>query len=186
MELDNVQLDPLPRVRFVLFRTLWCTGLDDVYADGSVRDDAGPRVCLHRWKPPRRHPPGYTTSYRTMQSLRSSSSCTTPCGRRSPSRTCGSPRASTTCGRRRRVSVRTTTLTRFRSSSRTTMRWRSTTTAISTVCLSTSWKWLLIGAACDIGKWDHIMDQTHVMYYYWQNPMMNTYVSHRNTLVLMF
>ncbi len=30
------------------------------------------------------------------------------------------------------------------------------------------------------------MDQTHVMYYYWQNPMMNTYVSHRNTLVLMF
>ncbi|KAI0758973.1 hypothetical protein C8Q74DRAFT_277496 [Fomes fomentarius] len=24
------------------------------------------------------------------------------------------------------------------------------------------------------GKWDHIMDQTHVMYYYWQNPMVNT------------
>ena len=28
-----------------------------------------------------------------------------------------------------------------------------------------------------IGKWDHMMDQTHVMYYYWQNPMANTYVA---------
>ncbi|KAI0324107.1 hypothetical protein GY45DRAFT_1331893 [Cubamyces sp. BRFM 1775] len=24
------------------------------------------------------------------------------------------------------------------------------------------------------GKWDHMMDQTHVMYYYWQQPMTNT------------
>nr|BCT97380.1 xylan a-1,2-glucuronidase [Irpex lacteus] len=24
------------------------------------------------------------------------------------------------------------------------------------------------------GKWDHMMDQTHVMYYYWQQPMVNT------------
>ncbi|KAI0085503.1 hypothetical protein BDY19DRAFT_996640 [Irpex rosettiformis] len=24
------------------------------------------------------------------------------------------------------------------------------------------------------GKWDHMMDQTHVMYYYWQQPMANT------------
>ncbi|KAI0742887.1 hypothetical protein C8Q80DRAFT_1191287 [Daedaleopsis nitida] len=24
------------------------------------------------------------------------------------------------------------------------------------------------------GKWNHIMDQTHVMYYYWQQPMANT------------
>ncbi|TFY76148.1 hypothetical protein EWM64_g7865 [Hericium alpestre] len=24
------------------------------------------------------------------------------------------------------------------------------------------------------GKWDHIMDQTHVMYYYWQEPTQNT------------
>ncbi|TFY57677.1 hypothetical protein EVG20_g8452, partial [Dentipellis fragilis] len=24
------------------------------------------------------------------------------------------------------------------------------------------------------GKWDHMMDQTHVMYYYWQQPMQNT------------
>ena len=23
---------------------------------------------------------------------------------------------------------------------------------------------------------DHMMDQTHVMYYYWQQPMANTYV----------
>jgi hypothetical protein len=25
-----------------------------------------------------------------------------------------------------------------------------------------------------LGKWDHMMDQTHVMYYYWQQPMANT------------
>ncbi|KAG6826537.1 hypothetical protein H0H93_016426, partial [Arthromyces matolae] len=24
------------------------------------------------------------------------------------------------------------------------------------------------------GKWDHMMDQTHVGYYYWQQPMANT------------
>ena len=24
------------------------------------------------------------------------------------------------------------------------------------------------------GKWDHMMDQTHVMYYYWQQPQANT------------
>jgi hypothetical protein len=26
------------------------------------------------------------------------------------------------------------------------------------------------------GKWDHMMDQTHVMYYYWQQPQANTLV----------
>ncbi|KAI9058756.1 glycoside hydrolase family 115 protein [Trametes sanguinea] len=33
------------------------------------------------------------------------------------------------------------------------------------------------------GKWDHMMDQTHVMYYYWQEPEMNAmpYVTKVNT-----
>ena len=26
------------------------------------------------------------------------------------------------------------------------------------------------------GKWNHMMDQTHVMYAYWQQPQANTYV----------
>lgn len=31
-----------------------------------------------------------------------------------------------------------------------------------------------LGAEGLAGKWDHMMDQTHVMYYYWQQPMANT------------